>query len=124
LHVLRQLLQAWQVDRAMILSSTKVQRDAHCEQVHVWGSSAQHAVTDQDDRTTAPGSVKAIAAGSDHAVALLTSGSVVAWGENDNGKIDVPASTMADMVASGYRTSFALRRLQGVSSRAGSEDAP
>ena len=34
---------------------------------------------------------RAIAAGDSHSLAMLSGGSIVAWGSNENGQLDVPA---------------------------------
>ena len=53
---------------------------------------------------------KAIAAGDLHGLALLVDGTVVGWGFNDFGQLNVPASaTPAKAIAAGYTNSLALR---------------
>src|SRR5262245_4826753 len=55
--------------------------------------------------------VIAIAAGNRHSVALKSDGSVVAWGEDDYGQIDVPIEAQSGVIAiaAGFRNSVALK---------------
>ena len=58
-----------------------------------------------------PHNVVAIAAGDFHTLALLANGSVVGWGDNQYGQIDVPTSvTNAVGIAAGYYHSLSLVR--------------
>jgi alpha-tubulin suppressor-like RCC1 family protein len=47
--------------------------------VYVWGSDQYGVVSKQPDLSGGPGGI-AVAAGADHAVVLLSNGSVIAWG--------------------------------------------
>jgi alpha-tubulin suppressor-like RCC1 family protein len=50
----------------------------------------------------------AIAAGEDHAVALRANGSIVGWGTNESGQIDLPDSNDFDGISAGYGFTLAL----------------
>ena len=54
-------------------------------------------------------SVVALAAGTDHSLALDASGQIAAWGDNSLGQLDVPADLVAVGVAAGDGFSLALR---------------
>jgi hypothetical protein len=57
---------------------------------------------------TAPGTYKAIGAGSAHAVAVRTDGSLAAWGWNSRGQLNVPAGNNFRQVDGGYAHGLAL----------------
>ena len=52
----------------------------------------------------------AVAAGGDHSLALKTDGSLVAWGNNDNGQTDVPAGNNFIDIAAGNIPQLRLAR--------------
>jgi len=59
---------------------------------------------------SAPDTVKAIAAGGEHSLALRTNGTVLAWGGNTYGQTNVPAGlSNVTAIAAGYYHSLALR---------------
>jgi alpha-tubulin suppressor-like RCC1 family protein len=83
-------------------------------QVVVWGSDEFGIKSQQPAETQQPGGVRAIAAGANHALALLANGTVLAWGQATEGKTTVPAAaTGASQLAAAYHASFALARYQG-----------
>ncbi len=77
---------------------------AQAGQLLAWGSDRSGEVSDLPAGTD----YVAIAAGDAHGLALTSDGTVVAWGQNDNGQRDVPEGTYG-AVGAGARFSLAIR---------------
>jgi hypothetical protein len=72
-------------------------------ELYTWGRALPQA-TPQPDRP-----VIAVAAGYNHALALLDDGTIVAWGDNSHGQLDVPPLTDRPIqLAAGFDHSMAL----------------
>jgi len=76
------------------------------DEVFAWGAAARANALDR----TAMGTLKAVAAGTDHALALDENGRVCAWGDDSVGQTDVPDGLSGVIaIAAGARFSLALR---------------
>jgi alpha-tubulin suppressor-like RCC1 family protein len=72
--------------------------------VYVWGDSATQAPANATN-------IVAIAAGTGHNLALRADGTVIGWGDDSNGQIDIPAfATNVVAIAGGEGHSMALRQ--------------
>jgi|GEM_PF-329211 len=77
---------------------------SHAGQLRAWGSDRDGQVTGVPAGTD----YVAVAAGDAHGLALRSDGTIVAWGQNDNGECDVPAGTYK-AIGAGADFSLAIR---------------
>ncbi len=86
-------------------------------QLRAWGSDSAGQITDMPTEDT----YMAVAAGDAHGLALRSDGTIVAWGQNDDGQCNVPPGTYRT-VAAGADFSLAIRTDGSLAAWGGNSD--